>query len=169
MRVGAALIVTSSLGACSRPSEALNVVLITLDTLRADALGTYGNPLGLSPHIDTLAASATVFDNAVSAIGTTFPSHTTMLTGLYPRDHGVRWNGDGLGDGFTTLAETLAERGYQTAAFVSVSSLLTRGGLHQGFSVQIDPPEKSPHALPSEEVNQRALSWLDVRSEEPFF
>ena len=117
------------LSACAEPSEPLNVVLITLDPFRADALGIHGNTGGHTPNIDSLADESTVFSNALTPIGTTHPSHASMFTGLYPKNHGVRWNGDGLDEGFTTLAETLAGEGYETAAFVSVGSMLRRGGL----------------------------------------
>lgn len=170
--IGLCLIAASSLVACSKPAKPRNVVLITLDTFRADALGIYGNTDGLSPHIDAFAGEATVFENAVTTIGTTFPAHASLFTSLYPKDHGVRWNGDSLDDRFTTLSEILAGRGYETAAFVGYRSMLTRGGFQRGFSVHSESPDQPPaqqHWRPGEEVNRLGISWLDDRSGEPFF
>ena len=170
--IGSWLLIAWSLGGCTEPSTTpLNVVLITLDTFRADALGVYGNPEGLSPHIDAFASEATIFENAVTAIGTTFPSHATIFTGLYPKNHGVRWNGDSLDRRWTTLAEILSAEGYETAAFVSVGSLLSRGGLDQGFSSFSDSREAPPaqHTRSGYAVNEMVLSWLAERSDVPFF
>jgi membrane-anchored protein YejM (alkaline phosphatase superfamily) len=167
----AAGLVFLGLCACSGSRESPNVVVITVDTLRADSLGVYGNPEGHSPHIDAFAQNAVVFEDAVTAIGTTFPSHASMFTGLYPKNHGVRWNGDGLDDRSTTLAEVLQEAGYETAAFVSPGSMLERGGLQQGFSVTDEfwTRESPRYVRAGDEVNARARSWLDSRSDERFF
>ena len=110
-----------------------NILLITIDTQRSDSFGIYGNDGGHTPHIDRLASKATVFERATSPIGTTFPSHASLLTGLYPRRHGLRYNGDALDDDFVTLAELLSAAGYETMAFVSYGSMVSRGGLGQGF------------------------------------
>lgn len=159
------------LTACENRPWRPNVVLITIDTLRADSLGIYGNPGGHSPHIDALAREATVFENAVTPIGTTFPSHASMFTGFYPKHHGVRWNGDALDDDFSTLAEILSAQEYETAAFVSFGKMLTHGGLHQGFAVRSDAPETEPSFMTrdGDEVNTLAKRWLAERSERPFF
>ncbi len=146
-----------------------NVVVITIDTLRADALGVYGNPGGHSPHIDAFAAGAIVFEDAVTAIGTTSPSHATLFTGLYPKHHGVRKNSDRLDDRFTTLAEILQGAGYETASFVSWDLMQRRGGLGQGISTVADPP-KAKHAVRTgEEVSEMAIPWLSSRGDQPFF
>ena len=165
------LLVGALLGlqACARSGDQFNLIVITLDTLRADALGTYGNPYGHSPHIDAFAKDAVVFENAIAAIGTTFSSHSTIFTGKYPKNHGVMWNGDALDNRFTTLAEILSAAGYETAALVSLGSMLSRGGLQQGFSTVSDLVESEPALRDGVDVNEMAISWLDSREERPFF
>ena len=115
-----------------RPLAPPNVILISLDTTRPDAFATYGGATGHTPAMDALAKESTVFENAVAPMGATFPSHATMLTGLYPRQHGTRANHDGLDRRVETLAEILQAAGYDTAAFVSFGSMLSRGGFAQG-------------------------------------
>ena len=160
----------SALLACTGPARQPNLVVITVDTLRADSLGVYGNPDGHTPFIDAFAAGAVVFENALTAIGTTIPSHATLFTGLYPKHHGVRWNGDALDDGFTTLAELLGDAGYETAAFVSWPSMLRAGGLGQGF-VFSDPVklESGLSAGSGDAVNELAIPWIASLIEQPFF
>lgn len=115
------------------PDQPPNVLLITIDTQRADSFGIYGNDGGHTPNIDRLAKNAVVFDRATSPIGTTFPSHASLLTGLYPRGHGLRYNGDVLDDELVSMAEILQKAGYETMAFVSYGSMVSRGNLGQGF------------------------------------
>ena len=90
-------------------ADAPDIVLITIDCLRIDALGTYGGPKGLTPVMDGLAAEGVVFERPWAAMATTQTSHATMMTGLYLRYHGVRWNGDVLRQDVQTLAELLEE------------------------------------------------------------
>ena len=106
-----------------------NLLFITLDTLRADRAGYIGNRDGLTPNLDALAADGAGFHEVIAPMGTTFPSHSSMFTGLPPARHGVRWNADRLADEFETLAELLKRSGYDTAAVVAYRKLLTRGGL----------------------------------------
>ena len=155
-----------TLGGCA---ERPNVILITLDTFRADRIGTYGHPGELTPALDELAAASTVFENAITPIGTTFPAHASMFTGLYPGDHGVRWNGDVLKQEYDTVAELLRNAGYATAAFVSVESMLTSGGLDQGFQVVNDRPSSQPGVLSGLAVNAQARRWLKYAGDEPIF
>lgn len=96
-----------------------NVLLITIDTLRADHVGAYGSSDARTPTIDALAKEGVRFADATAQANTTGPSHTTMLTGLYPHDHGARLNGVPISHEVRTLPEMLAEQGYQTAAAVS--------------------------------------------------
>jgi arylsulfatase A-like enzyme len=111
------------------------VVLVTFDTTRSDHFGCYGYSRPTTPFVDSLAARGVVFENAFSAIAHTGPSHASLLTGLYPAQHGVRVNGEGLPGGpsdavgFATLAERFEAAGYRTAAFTSVRFLepVTRG------------------------------------------
>ncbi|MFT7463743.1 MAG: arylsulfatase A-like enzyme [Pseudohongiellaceae bacterium] len=148
-----------------------NLLVLTIDTLRADALGAYGNSGKHTPQLDALAARSVVFENAYAPIATTFPSHSTLFTGVYPRLHGVRWNGHNLGDEWTTLAELLADRGYQTGAFVSYKAMVNRGGLGQGFSARSDP-EVQPWdgARDGNATVAMAQEWMgEIDSEQPFF
>ena len=120
-----ALFLLLLLPACSPGSESVgdgrpNVLLVTIDTLRADAVGCYGSEAGPTPHLDALAARGVRFETAWSVTPLTTPSHATMLTGTYPGTHGIRSNGRlALGEDAVTLAELLSEAGYTTAAAVA--------------------------------------------------
>jgi len=96
-----------------------NVILISVDTLRRDHLGIYGNEIVKTPHIDSLGERCVVFDQAVTSIPVTYPSHLTMLTGKHPGNHGVLWNGPmGFRSEVDFLPKVLRKSGYKTAAFV---------------------------------------------------
>src|SRR5262245_4072235 len=122
-----------------RRDPGLNILLITIDTLRADALGSYGNPRASTPWIDRLAAGGVRFDRAHAQTVVTLPSHANILSGVYPQDHGVR---DNAGFRFPaarpTLATLLKSRGYATGAFISAFPLDARFGLARGFDVYDD-------------------------------
>ena len=138
-------------GAPPRPS----VLLITLDTTRADHLSPYGYSAAQTPTYDRLAAEGTVFTRAYSTAPLTIVSHSTILTGLTPPAHGVRDNGDFvLGAEQVTLAERFLAAGYHTAAFTSAFPTQARWGLGQGFQVYHDPLKR----LPTE------LDWSDQRT-----
>jgi choline-sulfatase len=120
--------------ACARPGARPNILLITLDTTRADHLGAYGNRRAQTPNLDRLAASGVLFERAITAAPLTLPAHASLLTGRYPFTHGIRNNGSfTLGDATATLATTLQAAGYRTAAFVSAFVLDHRYGLARGF------------------------------------
>ena len=159
-----------------------NVLLITLDTTRRDRLGCYGYGPAQTPTIDSLVACGIRFDDAVASSPLTLPSHATMLTGLYPVNHGARDNGTThLPTDRVTLAEVLRARGYDTAAFVSCFVLEQRFGLAQGFDVydfQVTPEGHRPDLADVSEraadvVTDAATEWLDGRQEAtaaaPFF
>ncbi len=180
LRTGVLIAIVSAAMACSSEKEIqgdpidgerpLNLVVMTLDTLRADMVGAYGNPDGHTPNLDALAAQGTLFLNTYAPMATTFPSHATMFTGVYPRNHGVRWNGDSLEPQWGTLAETLEDQGYETAAFVSYKAMVSKGGLGQGFQTVSDPV-KIPGAetiRAGSKVNDLADDWLKKRPA-PFF
>ncbi len=117
----------------------LSVLLVTIDTLRADALGCYGRVGGETPWIDRLAAAGVRFDLAHAHNVVTLPSHATILSGRYPFDHGVRDNaGFRFPPGVETLATLLRHHGYHTGAFVSAFPLDSRFGLDRGFEVYDD-------------------------------
>ncbi len=118
--LGVSWFVTPLLQPGRTAAEGPNVLLITVDTLRDDHLGCYGNEWIRTPHIDRLADEGVLFENTICSIPLTNPSHSTILTGLHPAGHGVLLNEPaGLRSGVTTLSEILAARGYRTAAFVS--------------------------------------------------
>jgi arylsulfatase A-like enzyme len=116
----------------SSPEPPRNVILVTIDTLRADHVGAYGYPRPTTPFLDDLAGRGVLFENAFSSSSHTAPSHATMFTSVYPQAHGVLENGTALPEDLDTLAETLRDNGYQTAAFTSVRflELLGRGFEH---------------------------------------
>ena len=110
------------------------MLLVTIDTLRADHVGAYGNRLGLTPTLDRLASEGLRFERAYAHVPLTLPSHTTIMTGSYPTANGVRDNGSFRFDGTRpTLAGVLKAAGYQTAAFVGAFVLDARFGLGAGF------------------------------------
>lgn len=158
-----------------------HLLLVTLDTTRADALGCYGNSRDVTPTIDGLARQGILFDRAYSSAPITAPSHATILTGSYPFAHGVRDNGDFvLPAANETLAEILEERGFQTVAVVGAFPLDRRFGLDQGFTTYDDDlpgPPPVPRALasllfderPADWVNESFFRWLDDRDDRPFF
>lgn len=137
-RAGAALCLLGTAAACRKPPRP-NVLLVTFDTTRADHIGCYGYTLARTPNLDRLAREGVRCENAAAAAPITLPSHSSILTGLYPPAHGVRDNGDyALGDGAVTLAERLKSAGYATAAFVSAIVLDRRYNLTQGFDLYND-------------------------------
>ncbi len=159
-----------------------NLLLISIDTLRADRLGCYGNKKIRTPKIDNLAAESVRFRTAVSQVPLTLPSHCTILTGTYPSFHGVRDNvGFRLSDSKTTLAEILKAQGYQTAAVVGAYVLNSTFGLNQGFDYyddKISNPSRSGPVInlnsverPASEVIAHATNWLRSHSSSrsPFF
>jgi arylsulfatase A-like enzyme/Tfp pilus assembly protein PilF len=158
--------------ACSRsgPPQRPNVLLVTIDTLRADRVGT-----GTTPAIDALVASGFRFTAARSAVPLTLPSHATILTGLLPPQHGVRENGAGaLPESHPTIARALKEAGYRTAAFVGAFVLDRRFGLAQGFDVYDDQIPRDPRAAerleaerPASAVADRAIAWLQTAIRNP--
>ena len=155
-----------------------NVVLITLDTTRADHLGCYGYSPPTTPNADALAARGVLFAHASSVAPLTLPAHSSILTGMQPTYHGVRVNGNtALGQSQETLAEVLSKRGYETGAFVGAFVLDGRWGLNQGFGHYDDrfDLKKYKHLdlgtvqRPGNEVMDAALAWLEGRKQGPFF
>jgi choline-sulfatase len=138
---GAALLATLAAAFASVPARRTppNLVLITMDTTRADHLGAWGYAQAHTPNLDALAARGTRFARVDTAAPVTLPSHSTILTGLFPPHHGVRDNGTFvLSPKVETLAKRLAAHGYDTAAVVSAVVLARRQGLDQGFRVYDD-------------------------------
>jgi arylsulfatase A-like enzyme/Tfp pilus assembly protein PilF len=122
-----------------------SVVLITLDTTRADRLGCYGAERAATPHLDSLARAGVRFDEAISPTPLTLPSHASLMTGMVPRRHGVRNNAlFRLGDEPVVLADVLRRNGYRTAAFVSAAVLDRITGIDRGFDVYDDSVRVGP-------------------------
>jgi len=156
----------------------LNLVLVTLDTLRADRLGCYGFRGVQTPNIDSLAADGVVFEQATSTAPMTLPSHASILSGLIPPHHGVRDNGGFfLEEGTVTLAERLGDAGYATGAFVGAWVLDSRWGLSQGFDTYSDHFDLSKYKIVNlgtvqkkgDEVMDLALDWLAGVKDRRFF
>jgi len=146
----------------------VNLVLVTLDTVRADHLGAYGDAAAETPWLDRLAREGVRGARVSSQVPLTLPSHATILSGLLPPHHGLRNNGAGtLPEGTATLATHLAAAGYRTGAFVGAFVLDHRFGLGHGFGVYDDEIVRDPGAgtvleaeRPGREVMDRALAWL---------
>jgi choline-sulfatase len=177
-----ALLLTLPLAwSCSRGGERNpNLLLVTIDTVRADHLGCYGDRDAITPTLDRLASEGVRFDAASSTVPLTLPSHATILSGLLPVHHGLRNNGAGaLPAGTGTLATLLAGDAarYRTGAFVGAFVLDGRFGLKPGFEVYDDDIPRDPKAgvsleaeRPGREVVDRALAWLTaLPNDRPFF
>ena len=157
-------------------SDHRNIVLITVDTARADHLGCYGNPLPITPKIDALAECGTVFENAYAPMPQTLPAHATLFTGLNPRLHGALENVYRLPDRVDTLAELLHAEGFRTGAFIGALVLSVHSGIAQGFDEYDSPNEtrygkvKNVVRRPAEDVTEAALGWAGkVDPERRFF
>jgi arylsulfatase A-like enzyme len=172
--VAAGLAVLAGCGR-GRPVGPTPLVLISLDTLRADRLNCYGyEKRTVSPHIDALARDGILFENHISAAPWTIPAHISLLTSLWPSNHGVtaslrEINANGeeypvLSDSRTTLAEVLVAHGYSTAAFTAGDTLDRRFGYGQGFSIYRTNMFKL-HEEPMREMGQ----WVAVQRTRPFF
>jgi arylsulfatase A-like enzyme/predicted Zn-dependent protease len=163
-------------GSTARP---LSVLLISVDTLRADRLGSYGYPAAATPVLDGLASRGLRFAQAATVAPLTLPAHVSLLTGTFPTFHGVRDNGSFYAnDKLTTLAETLKARGYRTGGFVGAFVLDRRWGVAQGFDHYFDNFDLAQFEMsagldaaqrPGKEVVDHALRWLDADRETPFF
>lgn len=167
----AAALLTCAFGAGCRTRAPVrpDVLLITVDTLRADRLGCYGGSGGLSPRIDRLAAESLVFDNAACPMPLTRPSHASIVTSLYPREHGVLNNQTALGEDVLTLGEVFRGAGYRVGGFVAVTLLAADSGAAQGFETFVAP--EGARTLAADAVVLAAKRWLDEPQarERPFF
>jgi arylsulfatase len=142
-----------------------SIVLVTIDTLRADHLGLYGYFRDTSPHLDALASDAIVFDRVLTPMSTTTPAHVSLFSGLYPLQTGVLRNGlrldppepDRPG---ALLAQRLQRAGYRTAAFVSATPVRADTGLAAGFEVYDDPEDREERR--SDRTMNAALAWLNA-------
>jgi choline-sulfatase len=162
--------------AASRP----NIILITLDTVRADRMGFLGSKLGLTPNLDSLSQQSVVFERAYSQVPFTYPSHATILTGTYPQFHHVNDFGVPLAKNLPDLPDILKAHGYKTAAVVGSVVLDPAGGwvpgIGRGFDTYdadfgVAPDEARSRNLerPADEVVAHALTWLERQRGRPFF
>ena len=156
----------------------LNLVVVTLDTTRADRLGAYGRANAGTPNLDALAQDGVLFEHASTAAPITLPAHSSIFTGRFPPQHGVRDNGGYfLNDQEQTLAETLKARGYATGGFIAAYVLDSKWGINQGFDTYFDDFDLSKFKVfsmgniqrPGNEVVDRALPWIDQQRGAPFF
>ncbi len=143
------------------------MLLVTIDTLRADRVAVYGDAQARTPQLDALARGGVLFEHAYSPVPLTLPAHASILTGLLPPQHGVRGNGSfALGAAPRTLAEALRGQGLATAAFVGAFPLARRFGLDRGFDTYDDAFERAPglhFEFPerrADKVADAALAWL---------
>lgn len=144
------------------PTPARDLILISIDTLRADRLGCAGNPARPTPAIDALAARGIRFVDVTAPSPWTLPSHTSLLTGRSVASHGVRSDADRLSESLPTLAEALRAKGYRTGAFTDGGYLSSTFGLARGFDRYDDRQGTTA------QIAGRALEWIDV-GEKPFF
>ena len=157
-----------------RHSRGMNLLLVTLDTVRADRFGCYGDQRAVTPVIDGLAAKGVRFENCYTPVPLTLPAHCSLFTGLWPIRHGVRNNAFyRLADDHVTLAESLKERGYDTAALVATYVLTAQFGLDQGFSLYDDRLVygEGLHSydaeIPADKVYDKFGRWLLRQKEKP--
>ncbi len=154
------------------------MILVTLDTVRADHIGCYGDRNVSTPNIDGLARVGVRFSHAYSAVPITLPSHTCIMTGSYPMATGMHdFSGNSLSPKIPTLATILRNHGYATGAFIAAAVLDPRFGLNQGFDVyqghfkfsRLNQANLDQMARPGNEVMDGALAWLRSSAHPPFF
>lgn len=183
MKRAAAVIVVAVIAAAaavwwmSGPSERTrpNVLIVTIDTLRADRVGAYGATTARTPTLDRLAAEGLRATDAIAQAPITMPSHASLFTGLYPPAHGVRDNGTAaLSNGVVTLAQRLDGAGYTTHAFVSAVVLSRLYGLDRGFASYDDDlwAEDAPRMFmirerPARRTADRFLEWFERWKTDP--
>jgi len=177
-KIGSTLLHLAILCACMKsPDHRANVILISMDTLRMDHMGTYGYSRATTPKLDRFARRCIVFDRAYTQASHTLPAHTSIMTSLYPDTHGVLKMEDALTANVKTLAELLAQRGYETAAFVNTGWLDPKFDLNRGFEIydfyhdqgQKQGQVRHQYGRNAEETNRTVFSWLAHPPKEPFF
>ena len=164
--VAVTILLNFNCGSESMPQRP-DILLVTIDTLRADSLEPYGATDTLTPNIARLAGEGVIYNAATTPMPLTRPAHASILTGLYPDQHGVLTNHQILPEGVATLAETLRDTGYQTAGFTGIRFLNQKSGLAQGF-VEFAAPKDKTLGPRGKIVVERAIDWLgDANPENP--
>ena len=184
MRAVAAACLCVTLAACDSSTKntapqqtapiARNLVIITIDTLRADHVGAYGYKQAHTPTLDRLAHDGVLFTHAYATAPITLTSHASLMTGRYPAGHGARHNGMRIDLKTPTLADAVSAAGLATAAFIAAYPLDRRFGLIKGFQTYADriPPAKDGRAInerPGREVVDEAIAWLGSHRDGRFF
>jgi choline-sulfatase len=168
--------------ACSRTaappagsaSSARNVLVITIDTLRADRVGAYGYSAARTPTLDAVARAGVRFDAAYATAPITLTSHASLMSGRYPPGHRARHNGMRVDPATPTIAATLAQQGFATAAFIAAFPLDRRFGLNKGFQTYSDRMPRGDDGRPANErpgraVVDEAIDWLGSHRQQRFF
>jgi arylsulfatase A-like enzyme len=171
--VAALFIAIASCARDARPPRPHALVIITLDTTRADRLPMYGFGSVSTPALDRIAAEGVILNRAMTVAPLTLTAHTSLFTGLYPPHHGVRDNADrGLDADRPTLATVMHAAGFKTGAFVAATVLAADRGLARGFDLYDDgsaPGSPPPRRRSGDKVVDAALGWLDTVGASPFF
>jgi arylsulfatase A-like enzyme len=162
-------VLLTALLACSggEGGRPVNVMVIGLDTVRADHLGCYGYHRDTSPEIDRLAAEGTLFEYAVSHSPWTLPSFATVFTSLYPTQHRAGFVRSSMGRGFPTLGTILSDNGYSTGAIINTAALNPVFGIDRGFEYYDVVPISAGRV--ADGTTRAALEWIDAQGENPFF
>ena len=174
----AALLLATAAGHAAPPPPPVNVVVITIDTLRADRVGCYGYKAAETPNLDRLAAEGVRFERAYTPVPITLPSHAVLFTGTYPTYNGMHdFSGNTLNPQQPTLASILKQRGYATGAVLGSAVLDSRFGLNQGFDFyydrfdfsRLDETNLDAMERPGNVVADEALKWLQEHAQKKFF
>lgn len=167
-------------GACTKTAappvqpQARNLIIFTIDTLRADRVGAYGYGPARTPTIDALASRGVLFTSAYAVAPITLPSHASLMTGRYPPGHASRHNGLRVDAAAPTVAEALGRTGFATGAFVGAFPLDRRFGLNRGFGTYSDrmprgTPGRPANERPAREVADEAIAWVGQHRSTRFF
>ena len=154
-----------------KQDDPLNVILITLDTQRADYISAVNSANALTPNIDSLAGEGIIFDNCYSPIPITGPAHASLFYSLLPHELNLYNNGQVFNNekNLTSIAQIFKKKGYQTAGFVSLGVLNAKFRLADGYDSFVDNHPENRWYLHAEEVNERVFPWLDKNRENRFF
>ncbi len=165
--LGVAVVFSWSCGSPATPpwEPTYNVLLISIDTLRADHLGAYGYPQPTTPRVDALAADSVVFTQTIAQAPSTLHSHASILSSLLPQQHRASWNArTRLAEEAVTLPETLRDAGYRTAAFTGGGQMAEIFGLSQGFESYVEPGAQHFSG-----TVDRGIEWIEGADGQPFF